>query len=106
MCPAKFTGSAGSRIIFATTRNCRYAELAPGRIPSEASSALVLGANAGEVVKTSTADVAANPRISRAVLNVGGGTAVDVFTTSPAFAPSTNALLASNAGEVLKTSTA
>jgi len=41
------------------------------------------------------ADVAANPRISRAVLNVGGGTAVDVFTTSPAFAPSTNALLAS-----------
>jgi len=41
------------------------------------------------------ADVAANPRISRAVFNVGGGTVVDVFTTSPAFAPSTNALLAS-----------
>jgi hypothetical protein len=41
------------------------------------------------------ADVAANPRISRAVLNVGGGTVVDVFTTSPAFSSTTNALLAS-----------
>jgi hypothetical protein len=41
-----------------------------------------------------TVDVAANPRISRAVLNVGGGTLVDVFTTSPAFSTSTNALLA------------
>jgi hypothetical protein len=40
------------------------------------------------------ADVAANPRISRAVLNVGGGTVVDVFTTSPAFVSTTNALLA------------
>ncbi|HEY4886026.1 MAG TPA: hypothetical protein VII08_20550, partial [Myxococcales bacterium] len=41
------------------------------------------------------ADVATNPRISRAVLNVGGGTVVDVFTTSPAFSSTTNALLAS-----------
>ncbi len=41
-----------------------------------------------------TADVAANPRISRAVLNVGGGTVVDVFATSPAFVSTTNALLA------------
>jgi hypothetical protein len=41
-----------------------------------------------------TADVAANPRISRAVLNVGGGTVVDVFATSPAFASTTAALLA------------
>jgi hypothetical protein len=40
------------------------------------------------------ADVAANPRISRAVLNVGGGTVVDTFTTSPAFASTVNALLA------------
>src|SRR5207245_3458893 len=42
-----------------------------------------------------TMDVAANPRVSNAVLNVGGGTLVDVFTTSPAFSTSTNALLAS-----------
>jgi hypothetical protein len=41
-----------------------------------------------------TVDVATNPRISRAVLNVGGGTIVDIFTTSPAFSTSTNALLA------------
>jgi hypothetical protein len=42
-----------------------------------------------------TVDVAANPRISRAVLNVGGGTIVDVFTNSPAFVANTDALLAS-----------
>jgi hypothetical protein len=39
-------------------------------------------------------DVAANPRISKAVLNVGGGTLVDIFTTSPAFSSGVNALLA------------
>jgi hypothetical protein len=42
-----------------------------------------------------TVDVATNPRISNAVLNVGGGTVVDVFTTSPAFVNTTNTLLAS-----------
>ncbi|HMG56163.1 MAG TPA: hypothetical protein VK601_21840, partial [Kofleriaceae bacterium] len=40
-------------------------------------------------------DVAANPRIAKAVLNVGGGTLVDVFTNSPAFATQVSALLAS-----------
>jgi len=39
-------------------------------------------------------NVAANPRISKAVFNVGGGTLVDVFTNSPAFATQVNALLA------------
>jgi len=42
-----------------------------------------------------TVDVATNPRISKAVLNVGGGTVVDIFTTSPTFSANTNALLAS-----------
>ncbi|MEO8705545.1 MAG: hypothetical protein ABI867_36280 [Kofleriaceae bacterium] len=42
-----------------------------------------------------TMDVATNPRISKAVFNVGGGTIVDIFTNSPAFAATTNALLAS-----------
>lgn len=42
-----------------------------------------------------TMDVATNPRISKAVLNVGGGTVVDIFTNSPAFVATTNALLAS-----------
>jgi len=41
-----------------------------------------------------TVDVATNPRISNAVLNVGGGTIVDIFTNSPAFVANTNALLA------------
>src|SRR5262249_61393130 len=39
--------------------------------------------------------VATNPRISKAGLNVGGGTVVDVFTNSPAFASTVSALLAS-----------
>jgi hypothetical protein len=38
-------------------------------------------------------DVAANPRFSKAVLNVGGGTAVDIFSNSPAFVTGTNQLL-------------
>lgn len=42
-----------------------------------------------------TGNVAINPRITKAALNVGGGTLVDVFTNSPAFAPTVNALLAS-----------
>jgi hypothetical protein len=39
-------------------------------------------------------NVATNPRISKAVFNVGGGSLVDVFTNSPAFATQVNALLA------------
>jgi hypothetical protein len=39
-------------------------------------------------------DVASNPRISKAVLNVGGGTIVDIFTNSPAFKPIVDDLLA------------
>lgn len=41
-----------------------------------------------------TLDVATNPRISAAVLNVGGGTTVDIFTNSPAFKAGTDQLLA------------
>ncbi|HEY3803548.1 MAG TPA: hypothetical protein VGL61_13110 [Kofleriaceae bacterium] len=41
------------------------------------------------------ADVATNPRITKAGFNVGGGTVVDVFTNSPAFISETDALLAS-----------
>lgn len=50
------------------------------------------GQSLGAIQGTMT--VAANPRISKAVLNVGGGTVVDVFTTSPAFTSSVGALLA------------
>jgi len=41
-----------------------------------------------------TVDVAANPRISKAAFNVGGGTLVDIFTQSPEFVGTTNQLLA------------
>jgi hypothetical protein len=40
-----------------------------------------------------TLDVAANPRISRAVLNVGGATWMDIAATSPAFQPLLSAWL-------------
>ena len=40
-----------------------------------------------------TLNTAANPRISKAVLNVPGGTLTDVFTQSPTFGPQTAALL-------------
>jgi hypothetical protein len=50
------------------------------------------GQSLGAIQGTMT--VAANPRISKAALNVGGGTVVDVFTTSPAFSSSVGDLLA------------
>ena len=40
-----------------------------------------------------TLNVAANPRFSEGVLDVGGGTIVDIITTSPAFAADADALL-------------
>jgi hypothetical protein len=43
----------------------------------------VVGQSLGAMI--GTVNLAANPRISRAVFNVGGGTLVDVFTSSPAF---------------------
>jgi hypothetical protein len=52
-----------------------------------------LGQSLGSI--QGTGDVATNPRITKAVLNVGGGTVVDIFTNSPAFQATTNALLAS-----------
>ena len=51
------------------------------------------GQSLGAIQGTMT--VATNPRISKAVLNVGGGTLVDVFTTSPAFSKGVGRLLAS-----------
>ena len=41
-----------------------------------------------------TLSLAANPRLTKGVLNVGGGTLVDIFTNSPSFAPQVTALLA------------
>src|SRR3954465_14994455 len=79
---AKFTGSAGSRIVFDTTRNCRNAEFAPGVMPKEASSAVVVATKAGELVKTST--TVPPPTLSTA--EVKRGTAAT--STVPWIAPS------------------
>jgi hypothetical protein len=40
-----------------------------------------------------TGSMAANPRVSRGVLNTNGATAVDVFTNSPTYQPQADALL-------------
>ncbi len=42
-----------------------------------------------------TLNLAANPRLSRGVLNVGGGTLTDILTTAPTFQSSVGGLLAS-----------
>ncbi len=51
-----------------------------------------LGQSLGGIL--GTLNTAANPRISRAVLNVPGATLTDVFTNSPAFSTAVGALLA------------
>jgi hypothetical protein len=53
-----------------------------------------------------TINVAVNPRISEAVLNVPGGTFVDIASTSPAFVPALNALLASQNPPILPNTSA
>ena len=52
-----------------------------------------LGISLGGMIGTNVA--ATNPRVSRAVLSVGGGTLVDVFTNAPAFATEVDALFLS-----------
>jgi hypothetical protein len=49
-----------------------------------------LGQSLGSMIATGS--LAANPRISKAVLNVDGGTAVDVFTNSPHYQALVDAL--------------
>ena len=55
------------------------------------SKVYFIGQSLGSI--SGTVDVATNPRISKAVLNVGGGTVVDVFRTSPSLGDRLNALL-------------
>lgn len=70
----------------------------------------LVGQSLGGIIGTNV--VATNPRFSRAVLNVAGGTLVDVFTNAPAFADAVDALFLSlgidrhdpaDAAEYLKT---
>lgn len=54
------------------------------------------GISLGAIIGTEIA--ATNPRVSRAVLNVGGGTVVDIFTNSPAFQPLVEQLIGGPGG--------
>jgi hypothetical protein len=81
------------------------------RVLTTANGAAVLSAVAGSTVAIDptkvffvgqslgsiegTVDLASNPRFSRAVLNVGGATIMEVLTTAPAFSAQVAALLAS-----------
>jgi hypothetical protein len=69
-----------------------FAELLAHNLVIDPTKVYFSGQSLGAI--QGTASVAANPRISKAALNVGGGTTVDVFTTSPAFSGGVNQLLA------------
>jgi pimeloyl-ACP methyl ester carboxylesterase len=69
------------------------AELASKGVMIDPTKVYWVGQSLGGILGTLNA--AANPRISRAVLNVPGATVVDVFTNSPAFSSQIAALLAS-----------
>jgi hypothetical protein len=68
-------------------------ELASKGIRIDPTKVYMSGQSLGGIL--STLNTAADPRISRAVLNVPGGTLADVFSQSPSFQGPTNALLAS-----------
>jgi hypothetical protein len=66
--------------------------VAPG-VVIDPSSVSYTATSLGSLVGASV--VATNPRLTRAVFNVGGATMTDVFTTSPRYAPDIALLLAS-----------
>jgi hypothetical protein len=76
-----------------TPSNPFAAELASRGIAIDSRQVYWIGQSWGGIL--GALNTAGNPRISRAVLNVPGGTLVDVFTNSPGFAPAVNSLLAS-----------
>jgi hypothetical protein len=66
--------------------------LAKGVLVNPAETSF-LGMSLGSIVTTGS--MAANPRISKAVLNTNGGTAVDTFTNSPVYQAGVDALFLS-----------
>jgi len=66
--------------------------LAKGILVNPADTSF-LGMSLGSIVTTGS--MAANPRISKAVLNTNGGTAVDTFTNSPVYQAGVDALFLS-----------
>jgi dienelactone hydrolase len=80
------TSANGNEVIRAA------AGLPAGTVPVDASRVFYVGQSWGAIEGTN--DLAANPRVSRAVLNVGGATAIDILTTAPSFEPLYEGLLA------------
>ena len=74
-----------------TNPNPVSAELLAKGIAVDPSKVFWEGQSLGGIL--GTINVASNPRISEAVLNVPGGTFVDIASVSPAFKPTLNALL-------------
>ncbi len=68
-----------------------YGHLASGGLIVDPAQVYWEGQSLGAIL--GTLNTAANPRISRAALNVGGGTLVDIITNAPAFAASIGGLL-------------
>jgi hypothetical protein len=75
-----------------TAANPVSAQLAFDGIAVDPSKVFWEGQSLGAIL--GTINVAANPRISEAVLNVPGGTFVDIAATSPAFVTGLNQILA------------
>jgi hypothetical protein len=76
----------------AGTHNVVFEHMASQGLIIDPATIYYTGQSLGSI--QGTMDVATNPRISKAVFNVGGGTIVDIFTNSPAFATGVDQLLA------------
>lgn len=73
------------------TTNPVFDHLAAGGVVIDPAKVRYLGQSLGAL--QGAMNLAVNPRLGAGTLNVGGGTIVDIFTTSPAFGPSTDELL-------------
>ncbi|MFT3912766.1 MAG: hypothetical protein QM704_01380 [Anaeromyxobacteraceae bacterium] len=74
------------------TTNPVFDHLAAGGVVIDPAKVRYLGQSLGSL--QGAMSMAVNPRLASGVLNVGGGTIVDIFTNSPEFGPSTDQLLA------------
>ncbi|MEI6223228.1 MAG: hypothetical protein WCS72_00650 [Deltaproteobacteria bacterium] len=79
------TSAAGNEVIRVA------AGLPAGTVPVNAATVYYVGQSWGAI--EGTADLAVNPRVSRAVLNVGGAPVIDILTTAPSFEPLYQGLL-------------
>jgi hypothetical protein len=75
-----------------TVHHTVFEHMAPRGVIVDPATIYFSGQSLGAI--QGTLDVATNPRISKAGLNVGGGTITDIFTTSPAFKLEVDKLLA------------